>query len=125
MPLNFKAILSGAEAAFEEALHYDPYNHPDYALDLATDELIMGQPKAALRTANQMLGQYPIPVALNRSLDPTVMPNLADLFALVGNTDLSEGDLAGAERAAKQGHRYDSASIRVQALQHKLQTLNS
>jgi O-antigen ligase len=116
---NFKAAIG----AFRQALSYDPYNHPDYALDLATAQLIIGQQKTAIQTANQMLAQYPLKVAANRSLDPTVNPNLADLEALVGNYDLDNGNLPGARQAAKIGKIYDPKSIRVDGLTHKLATL--
>ncbi len=107
---------NGAAAAFATALQLDPYNHPEYALDLATAQLEQGRPQAAVATAQRMLKLYPPAVVANRNLDTTVRPNLANLEAFAGTIELAEGNVSGAKTAAERALELDPTSLHGQAL---------
>ena len=113
--------LSASEVAFRHALRLDPYNHPQYALDLATVQLLDHDPQAAVATANSMLAKYPDPVVLNRQLDMTLRPTLGDLAALVGNIYLENGNTADARTAGLRALHYNPGNLRGRALMHQLQ----
>jgi len=70
--LALRGDWPGAEAAFRAALQLDPYNHPDYALDLASAQLERQNAAAALATVREMLALYPQGVIDNRNLDTTL-----------------------------------------------------
>jgi tetratricopeptide (TPR) repeat protein len=119
--LSAQGDLKGAAAAFREALRLDPYNHPDYALDLARVQQQTGDVDGAVRTAQAMLAQYPQEVVDNRSNDATVKPALADLEALVGNVYLKQGRLREAGEAATRALKLDPDSLRGRALRHQVE----
>jgi tetratricopeptide (TPR) repeat protein len=102
-------------------LRLDPYNHPDYALDLARVQQQTGEVDGAVRTAQAMLAQYPQEVVDNRSNDATVKPALADLEALVGNVYLKQGRLREAGEAATRALKLDPDSLRGRALRHQVE----
>jgi O-antigen ligase len=112
--------LNGDQAdalkSYQNALKYDPYNHPEYAYDLALVQLQLGQTEAAVQTATAMLDQYPPLVLINRSADPTLRGNLAQLSALLGSIKLQTGDIAGARAANHAALDYDQTNLRAQAL---------
>jgi tetratricopeptide (TPR) repeat protein len=114
--LALQGDLGGAQKAFREALRLDPYNHPEYALDLATTQAAAGDVGGAVQTAEEMLGLYPAEVVSNRNLDTALRPVLANLAAFVGNVYLSEGQWAKARVAAERALEYDSQSLRARAL---------
>jgi tetratricopeptide (TPR) repeat protein len=118
--LQLRGDLAGAQAAFRTALRLDPYNHPEYALDLAGAQEAAGDTAGAVRTAQAMLVLYPQAVVDNRHLDTTIKPTLANLEALVGNADLQSGDVAGAKVAARQAQHWYPDSLRGQALELEL-----
>ncbi|MBW4061315.1 O-antigen ligase family protein [Candidatus Saccharibacteria bacterium] len=107
---------AGAIKAYEAALQADPYNHPEYAYDLALVQSQIGQSAAGLVAADTMLAQYPTAVVVNRSADPSLRANLAQLAALAGSIRLQNGDLAGARKASAAALAFDPTSLRAQAL---------
>lgn len=117
--------VKGAQQAFRRALELDPHNHPDYALDLATAQVVAGDESGAVTTAKAMLGQYPIDVVVQRNADLTLPPTLANLEAVIGNVALHQGDLATARAAAERGLRWDGQSLRVRALKAQVDKLTS
>ncbi len=119
--LVLRGDLKGAAKAFGAALALDPYNHPDYALDLASVESAMGNKVQAMATAKAMLAQYPPLVVVNRSGDAALRPNLANLEALVGNGELADGDVERARMAARRALELDPTSLRGRALNHAVE----
>ena len=107
---------SGAATAFRQALRLDPYNHPEYAYDLSLVQAETGQSAAALATADAMLDQYPPVVLVNRSADPQIKSNLAQLAVLEGTIHLQAGDIAAAKAASVRALKFDSANARAEAL---------
>jgi O-antigen ligase len=107
----------GAQHALQKALQLDPFDHPGYALDLATFQVLAGERLEAVRSAEAMLALYPPKVVNNRNTDQTIKPTLANLEALIGNVDLQNGDLIGAGRAAKQALAFDPQTLRGKALE--------
>jgi len=110
----------GAAAAFRAALKLDALNHPEYALDLATAQLQMGDEAGAVATAEAMAKLYPGPVLSNRGTDATVGPTVSNLWALVGNVRLEQGKLPEARAADTQALAADHSGLRARALQHQL-----
>ena len=108
--------LPGANRAFTRALELDPLNHPDYALDLASIQTRQDELDAAVKTARMMLALYPKPVVDNRNFDETLRPTLANLEALVGNIQLTRGELAAAGESARRAIDLDPKSLRGRAL---------
>jgi O-antigen ligase/Flp pilus assembly protein TadD len=121
--LAARGDLKGAEAAFRAALKLDPYNHPDYALDLAAVQARAGDAVGALGTARAMLAQYPQDVVDNRNLDAALKPALANLWALKGNLDLQAGRLGEAGVAARRALRLDPDNLRARALRHQVEVM--
>jgi tetratricopeptide (TPR) repeat protein len=119
--LALRGDSKGAEASFREALKLDPYNHPEYAADLATVQVQRGNTDGAIQTARAMLDQYPMDVVVNRNADETVRGELAGLAALIGNQYLERGDLESAGAAAKRATQYDPDSIKARGLQHQVE----
>jgi O-antigen ligase len=115
----------GALVAFKTALRLDPYDHPEYALDLATVEEQMGNERAAVETAESMLALYPPTVVVNRNLDTTIRPTLANLEALVGNIELQQGNVIGAQVAAARALNQDPTNIRGRALAVQIRKLST
>jgi len=115
-----KRDFGGAVKALQRALKQDPLDHPGYALDLATFQLLGGDQAAALKTARAMLALYPQSVVDNRNLDQTIRPILANLETLIGNVDLQQGDVAGADAAVKRALELDKNSLRGRALEVQL-----
>jgi O-antigen ligase len=110
-----------AQAAFREALRLDPYNHPDYAYDLAAAQLRAGDAAGAVQTARDMLAQYPPAVVANRSADASVRPAVAGLEVLMGNVDLQQGRLAEAEKAARSALSVNPGNLGARALEHQVE----
>ncbi len=115
-----KADYKGAEAAFRHALELDRFNHPDYALDLASALLNEQKPDEALQVAKAMLAQYPSAVVSNRGADETLAPTLANLEALMGNVYLSRGKVTEAKAAAEHALALDPRGLRGRALKHQV-----
>jgi O-antigen ligase len=118
--LALQGDYKGAEATLREALRLDPYNHPDYAQDLAFMQTKLGHNSEAITTVQTMLAQYPDAVVDNRNADLTLRPTLGNLEAFVGNIYLQEGDLEKAREAARASLHYDKKSLRGRALQHQI-----
>jgi O-antigen ligase/cytochrome c-type biogenesis protein CcmH/NrfG len=115
-----KGDFPGAEKALRRALTLDSFNHPDYALDLASVLTSEKQPEAALAVAGAMLKQYPADVVNNRATDESIKPQLADLEALVGNIYLQTGRLSEAKAAAARAIKLNPKGLRGRALSHQL-----
>jgi hypothetical protein len=113
--------LPGAEAAFRRALALDSFNHPDYALDLASTLVREKKLEDAVRVAQAMLKQYPPAVVANRAADETLAPNLANLEALIGNIALSAGDLGEAGASADRALGLDPKNLAGRALMHQVE----
>jgi Flp pilus assembly protein TadD len=119
--LSLRGDLKGAEAAFSTALKLDPYNHPEYAADLAGVQLQRGNVDGAIQTARAMIDQYPVEVVGNRNADETVRGALASLEALVGNIYLERGDVAAAKLAAQRALVYDPDSVKGRGLKRQVE----
>jgi tetratricopeptide (TPR) repeat protein len=111
---------AAAEKAYREALRLDPYNHPDYAYDLAALQLRQNRPDEALRTAQAMADQYTDAVVANRSADSTLRSNLANLWSLIGNIALQRNNLAQARAADVRALSIDKQNLRARALRVQL-----
>jgi hypothetical protein len=118
--LTLQGHLRLAEIAFRTSLLLDPYDHPEYALDLASVQLLEQEPDAALVTAKNMVRQYPDAVVTNRELDTTLRPTLADLEALIGNVYYDRDNMSAAKAAAHRALHYDRTSLQAEALAHQL-----
>ncbi|GAC1372664.1 MAG: hypothetical protein NVSMB39_6930 [Candidatus Saccharimonadales bacterium] len=77
--------FNGALRALKRALELDPYNHPDYAFDLAQLQAGLGQKLAAQKTISDMLAQYPATVRANRAADESLKFELKKLQVLQRN----------------------------------------
>jgi Flp pilus assembly protein TadD len=119
--LQLRGDVSGAEQAFRRALELDRFNHPDYALDLASLLVRQQKSEAAVMEAKSMLAQYPPAVVNNRASDDTLRPVLANLDSLIGNLYLSSGRLAEAGQAADRALALDSDNLRGRALKHQVE----
>ncbi len=107
---------NGAEQAFKVALKLDPFDTPDYALDLASTQVKVGDLDGAVKTAEAMLAQYPSNVVDNRATDSRIRPALANLEALIGNIWLTRGDVKQAGVAAQRSVKLYPESLRGRAL---------
>jgi O-antigen ligase/tetratricopeptide (TPR) repeat protein len=111
---------AAAIKAFEAALRRDPFNHPEYALDLAGVQRQTGHTDQALHTAQAMLALYSDKVVENRSSDPGVRPAVANLEAFVGNIELQRGQRGQAKEAAERAVRILPESLAGRALMHQV-----
>lgn len=119
--LALQGNLPGAVEAFEAALRLDPLNHPEYALDLATVQLRMGNNEQAVQTAMAMVRLYPDSVIRNRSVDETVKPTVSNLWALIGNVRLKQGRMQEAKVASARALALDPEGLQARALQHQVE----
>lgn len=113
--------LAAAEKEFRLALAADPYNHPDYALDLTVVLARVGRLDEAVATARSMLDLYPDDVVNNRNGDPTIGVTLANLEAFIGNVALDKGDLVAARTAAARALVLDRTNLRGRALMRQVE----
>jgi O-antigen ligase len=113
--------LHGAIKEFREALRLDPYNHPEYALDLATAKLRAHDYDGARKSANAMLALYPVEVVANRNADTTIRPALSNLQALIGNSYLQQGALEQARAAAHRALRWNPQGSQANWLMDQVQ----
>jgi tetratricopeptide (TPR) repeat protein len=118
--LALQGDYPGAESALKRALVLDPFNHPDYAYDLARIQALEGKSTIALQTATEMLALYPQQVITNRSADTSLRPALVGLATFVGTRQLADGNLTAARQAAKMAAMYDPKDFRTKALQNAL-----
>ena len=115
--------LADSEQALRRALELDPYNHPEYAYDLAQVQQQRGHTHEAVATAQAMLAQYPDAVIDNRNADATLRPLLANLWAFVGNRALEAGDWPTAAQAAGRAVSTYPGSLRGRALKVQVRKL--
>ncbi len=115
--------LADAGKAFKEALLLDPFNHPDYAYDLASVQAAQGNVTDALVTTANMLGYYPASVITNRNADRTVRSSVAHLAALQGNIEFKQGNIAAAQRSANLGIAIEPSNLRTRALINQINKL--
>jgi O-antigen ligase/Flp pilus assembly protein TadD len=118
--LALQGDYSGAATALKRALALDPFNHPDYAYDLARVQALEGQRTIALQTARSMLALYPSKVIANRSADTSLRPALVGLATFVGTNELAAGNIASASEAAKLAVMYDPKDFRTEALRNAI-----
>lgn len=111
-----------AVRAFSRALQLDPYNHPDYALDLARAQVESGDAVAGQQTARAMLQKYPSQVVANRQADPRLRPTLAELAAFVGTYQWRTGDYQAAKMSAQQAMKFDDTNLMARAVWHLVHT---
>ncbi len=116
--LALQGDYTGAEMTLKRALELDPFDHPDYAYDLARVQALEGKTAPALQTARGMLDLYPQKVITNRSADVSLRPALVGLAAFVGNGELAAGNLTAARAAASLAAMYDSKDFRTQSLKN-------
>jgi O-antigen ligase len=105
-----------AEADYRQALHLDPWNHPDYYLDLASLLIQTGQTTAGQNVVSQGLALYPDTVIDNRSADPTIKPAVAELLALQAADRFQHNDLAAAVSDLNRALRLDPTNQDVRQL---------
>ena len=110
----------GAEAAFRKAIVKDPYNHPDYAGDLAQLLTLESKPAEALKVAKAMLVQYPDEVVKNRNADASLHSNLANLYGIVAQLQYDAGDLTSAKTSVTKGLKLSSSNVRCRSVEHEL-----
>jgi hypothetical protein len=118
--LLLQGKVTMAETAFRRALSLDPYDHPEYALDLASAEVLANNPFQAITTATEMINLYPDDVVANRSGDATLKPALGNLEALIGNIDYRLGSYTEARVAANRSMHYDPGNLGGRALMNAL-----
>lgn len=116
--LALQGDYAGASKTLKRALELDPFNHPDYAYDLARVQALEGQSAAALDTAYAMLRLYPTKVIGNRSTDTSLRPALVGLATFVGTRELAAGNITAARDAASLAAMYNSKDYRTKALQN-------
>ena len=110
----------GAETTLKRALELDPFNHPDYAYDLARIQALEGKTAVALQTARGMLALYPQKVITNRSADASLRPALVGLATFVGTQELAAGNLTAARDSATLAAMYNFNDFRAKALQNAI-----
>ncbi len=118
--LALRGDYAAAAQELKRALQLDPFDHPDYAYDLARMQSFEGNTAAALQTARSMLANYPLQVIQNRSADVALRPALVGLATYVGSTELAAGNLAAAREAADQAAMYDPNDFRTKGLQNAI-----
>jgi len=118
--LALQGDYPGAETTLKRALELDPFNHPDYAYDLARIQALEGKTAVALQSARDMLALYPQKVITNRSADTSLRPALVGLATFVGTQELAAGNLTAARDAATLAAMYDSNDYRTKALQNAI-----
>jgi O-antigen ligase len=118
--LQLQKNSAGAEAAFRLALVKDPYNHPDYAGDLAQLLIAEAKPAEARRVAEAMLAQYPDAVVKNRNADTSLHTNLANLEGILAQLQFNTGDRDGAKKSVVRGLKLSPANVRCRSVEHEL-----
>jgi O-antigen ligase/thioredoxin-like negative regulator of GroEL len=116
--LGLKKDYSGAERAFVTALVKDPYNHPDYAADLALIQIKSGKSDAAAKTIQDMLSKYPDSVVANRNADVELKNNLANLYGLQGQLRIDAGDITAAKSAIAKGLKLSPTNLRCRSVEN-------
>lgn len=92
---------NGAILAYDTAISLDPYNHPEYYLDLAKLYLRSGQPKLAATVADKILRQYPQAIVDNRSFVPGLVQNLSYLRLIHAQAVLTQANIVEARSDLK------------------------
>ena len=118
--LQLQKNRAGAESAFKTALVKDPYNHPEYAGDLAQLLILENNPEEALKVTTHMLDQYPESVVKNRIEDPSLHNNLANLEGIYAQLKISAGDIVSAKAAVARGLMLNPSNLRCRSLQNLL-----
>jgi tetratricopeptide (TPR) repeat protein len=98
---------TAALADYRQTLRLDPWNHPDYYLDLASLLLQTGQTAAGRQVVSRGLGLYPDTVIANRNADPTIKPAVAELLVLQAADRLQQGNTSGAVSDLDRALRLD------------------
>lgn len=93
-----KGDLEGAQREFSEALRLDPYNRPEYALDLVRALAQTGKPQAAEPVARTMLERYPPDVIEARLSDPVVLRPLVFLRLELARIEEAQGRAREADK---------------------------
>ena len=110
--------LASAETAYHKTLQLDPWNHPEYYVDLATLQLQRGETAAARATVQKALNLYPDSVIANRNADTTIKPAVAELLVLQAADHLQHGDKAAAAAELSRALRLDPTSQDAKQLQN-------
>ncbi len=115
--LALKKDYPGAVSAFNTALTKDPYNHPDYASDLAQIQIRLGQSTVATKTIESMLAKYPDAVVGNRNADSSLKNNLANLYGILAQQKLDVGDMVSAQASITRGLKLSPNNLRCRSLE--------
>ncbi|MEO7617677.1 MAG: O-antigen ligase family protein [Candidatus Saccharibacteria bacterium] len=118
--LQLQKDNKGAEAAFRMALNKDPYNHPDYAGDLAQLLIARGKSAEAQKVVEAMLKQYPEEVVKNRNADVSLHTNFANLEGILAQLKLNAGDRDGAKASVVRGLKLNPTNLRCRSVEHEL-----
>lgn len=111
--LMLKGDFVAAERPLREALRLDPYNHPEYAYDLATVLYRLERQEEALEVMRAMVNQYPDEVVANRSNDERLRPVLATLWSMIGEEFLRQGQVREAQEASQRALKIEPKNSRA------------
>jgi O-antigen ligase len=108
--------IEKAESMYKKAIALDPYNHPEYYVDLAWLYIQSERYQEAVQTTNRILDQYPAKVVTNRSFIPGLVNNLSNLYYLKGLANLSIGLREVSVQALEQAIKLNPMNIPAQEL---------
>lgn len=96
--LRAQGQQAAAIVAYQQALRLDPYNHPDYYLDLADLYLIQKQPARAQQLLTAAINQYDAATIVNRSTVASFKPQVIQLYLMRARSEGDQGNTVAALR---------------------------
>lgn len=109
-----------AEAAYLRAISLDPYNDPEYYIELAGFYTVKDRNAEALALLNTVIELYPDAVIYNRNQRTQIRPAIAHAHALRAHLHLLAGDTEAARRGAEESLRLNPQGALAQTLRQKL-----
>ncbi|MBW3538508.1 O-antigen ligase family protein [Candidatus Parcubacteria bacterium] len=103
----------GAEAAYRQTLKLDPYNHPDYYLDLVRLYQAAGRPDEAFSYADRGAKLYPEAVVANRQSDEAVAPAVSELHLAKAVVLVDRGEVREAKESLRRAVRIYPANAQA------------